>query len=136
MKTKRERVWCNHIKRKPFQGQWLLQRRLIVGRDWNLCPICGANRPVNYNCGQPWLAIFCVRGATDYSLHGSYEEAEAKMRNGEDAGECYGVAAYHIPTETLHMRDPLDKSDPEKVRVVIEKWLASGELENQNGKTS
>lgn len=72
-----------------------------------------------------WLAAFCVHHSSDYSLHDSQEEAEAMMRAGEDAGECYGVATYHIPTKTLHMRDPLNASDPEKVRKSIEAWLAA-----------
>jgi hypothetical protein len=72
-----------------------------------------------------WLAAFCRYHASDYSLHASQEEAEAEMKAGEDEGECYGVATYHIPTKTLHMRDPLNASDPEKVRASIEAWLAA-----------
>jgi hypothetical protein len=72
-----------------------------------------------------WLAAFCRYHASDYSMHDSQEEAEAEMKAGEDDGECYGVATYHIPTKTLHMRDPLNASDPEKVRASIEAWLAA-----------
>jgi hypothetical protein len=73
--------------------------------------------------GGAWLAVFCVYHHADCSEHASQEEAEASLRSGEEAGACYGVATYHVPTRTLHMRDPLDMSDADKVRQTIEAWL-------------
>src|ERR1035441_10842993 len=57
-----------------------------------------------------WLAAFCRYHASDYSLHASQEEAEAEMKAGEDEGECYGVATYHIPTKTDRKSTRLNSS--------------------------
>jgi hypothetical protein len=80
-----------------------------------------------------WLAAFCRYHASYYFLHASQEEAEAEMKAGENEGECYGVATYHIPTKTLHMRDPLNASDPAKVRASIEAWLSGNVLAQARG---
>ncbi len=72
-----------------------------------------------------WLAVFCVNHSPQYSIHYSQEEANRLIDTREDFGECYGVATYHIPSKILHMRDPLNASDPKKVVKSIEDWLSA-----------
>ena len=73
-----------------------------------------------------WLAIYKAHNWTQFSPCESRGEAEGHITLCEDGGTCYGVAIYHIPTDTLHMYPHREDIDPEKVRDEIRRYLERG----------
>jgi len=95
-------------------------------------PICETTPPVRETASQStavqgldWVAVYDRHHHTRFVRHESKSAADADLDGIEDECEGYSVATYHIPTATLHMRDPLSACDIEKVRAAIETWLKS-----------
>lgn len=72
-----------------------------------------------------WLAVGSRYHATFFEWHETEQEAARSLDAGEENGDCYAAAIYHVPTQTLKMRDPLGHYDPAKVRASINTFLTT-----------
>lgn len=75
------------------------------------------------NEANEWLAVGSRFHSTFFEWHKTEEDAKQSLDAGEENGDCYAAAIYHVPTKTLKMRDPLGKYDPEKVQASIKKFI-------------